>query len=314
MRWIFMKQMVINSLDFGLYEFTTKHLLKNKAVALMYHGTADDSWISSKGDWLQVKRSEFKKQMEYVKKNFKVIPLFDLMKEIKIPQKKPLLIITMDDGYANNYSVAYPILKDLEIPATIFIVTDTIDKDHIFWWDKLYTLLSPDCYRGKINEVILFFKKNVHPSHIDKVVDAYLEEIEITSIPEDRVDMYRTLRSDEIEQMSKDSLISFGSHTDKHEILINLTQEELDTTLRNSLEKILNLKNGIPWICFPNGWFNDLVINRTIVAGYHGSTIVDGRLCSKMTDPFKISRIGIGNVVNLSKFKYIVSGIKQHIK
>ena len=43
-----------------------------------------------------------------------------------------------DDGYANNYQYAFPILKEFELPATIFITTGMIGSNKLFWWDKVY--------------------------------------------------------------------------------------------------------------------------------------------------------------------------------
>ena len=46
------------------------------------------------------------------------------------------LMITYDDGYRDNYSIAYHIFKKLGIPATIFIETGLIDRKKYNTWEK----------------------------------------------------------------------------------------------------------------------------------------------------------------------------------
>ena len=55
----------------------------------------------------------------------------------KIPRKrgKGVVIITLDDGYADNYSIAFPILKRYGFAGTIFLASDYVGTDHIYWWD-----------------------------------------------------------------------------------------------------------------------------------------------------------------------------------
>ena len=46
-----------------------------------------------------------------------------------------LVIVTFDDGYADNYTVAFPILKRYGFVATVFLVSDYVNTDHVYCWD-----------------------------------------------------------------------------------------------------------------------------------------------------------------------------------
>ncbi len=48
--------------------------------------------------------------------------------------KHPFVCLTLDDGYQDNYDIAYPILKQLEVPFTIYVTTGFIDNRHPMWW------------------------------------------------------------------------------------------------------------------------------------------------------------------------------------
>ena len=96
---------------------------KQKIVVLNYHCINDK--IYGVKD-LFVTPKEFEKQMKYLKdKKYSVISLDEIGLDNKIV--KPV-VITFDDGYENNYTHAYPILKKYGFKATIFIITDLLER------------------------------------------------------------------------------------------------------------------------------------------------------------------------------------------
>ncbi|REL26710.1 polysaccharide deacetylase family protein [Thalassotalea euphylliae] len=74
---------------------------------------------------------KFKQQLLYlVNNNFRVISLKQYFQHIQLGQQIPkrAVIITIDDGYRATYSIAFPILKALNLPATVFIYSDYISN------------------------------------------------------------------------------------------------------------------------------------------------------------------------------------------
>jgi peptidoglycan/xylan/chitin deacetylase (PgdA/CDA1 family) len=68
----------------------------------------------------------------------KLEQLSALIKEGGTPYKT--LAITFDDGYENNYTVAYPILKELDLQATIFITPGLIGNDGYLTWEQVFEM------------------------------------------------------------------------------------------------------------------------------------------------------------------------------
>ncbi len=72
---------------------------------------------------------EFEKQLQYIKDNYKVIPLEEAVEYLQTDIEKiaDSIVITFDDGYSDNYHNAYPLLKKHSFPATIFLISDLIN-------------------------------------------------------------------------------------------------------------------------------------------------------------------------------------------
>lgn len=94
---------------------------------LMYHSICADYPDNS----LMVAPELFNEQMAWLNDNgFTTMSLeevYEAFETGKVPAKP--VAITFDDGYADNYTEAYPILKKYDMKATFFIITNNTDKD-----------------------------------------------------------------------------------------------------------------------------------------------------------------------------------------
>lgn len=83
---------------------------------------------------------EFEKQMDYLAAhNYSVISLSELLKGLKTSQLPPKpIVITIDDGYKSTYTLAYPVLRKYNFPATLFIYTNFIEKNNgSLTWEEI---------------------------------------------------------------------------------------------------------------------------------------------------------------------------------
>jgi peptidoglycan/xylan/chitin deacetylase (PgdA/CDA1 family) len=101
------------------------HSKEKNIPILYYHAVSDDIFGIEE---LFVSPASFAEQMKYLKDNQYSVITFDQLPEID-KYEKPV-IITFDDGYENNYTKAYPILKKYGFPAVIFLTTDYMDKNN----------------------------------------------------------------------------------------------------------------------------------------------------------------------------------------
>ncbi|MFA5066328.1 MAG: polysaccharide deacetylase family protein [Dehalococcoidia bacterium] len=99
--------------------------LPNRAVILMYHSLGDN------GRFFTVKPDDFGAQLEYLKRHeYNVVSLAALLHYLakgKVPPRT--VAITFDDGYEDNYFVAFPLLKKYNFPATIFLANGLASAD-----------------------------------------------------------------------------------------------------------------------------------------------------------------------------------------
>ena len=116
-----------------------RNLLSPYSLVLMYHRVIEieiDPWQ------LAVSRFNFEEQLKVLKRTGLVAPLTKVLGHLDSSRKPtPAIFITFDDGYADNYLHAKPLLEKYNLPATFFISSNHIGKATEFWWDELARLL-----------------------------------------------------------------------------------------------------------------------------------------------------------------------------
>ena len=75
------------------------------------------------------------------RRGYRSMTLTDFMRGA-VDDASRVVVITFDDGYADNYTVAFPILKSLGLVATVFLVSDYVGIDRRFWWDVPHLTLD----------------------------------------------------------------------------------------------------------------------------------------------------------------------------
>lgn len=115
-------------------QMQVKHNQQESIPVLMYH------CISKGNNYLYVPPEQFEQQLVALQKNgYTTITASELLafweRGMALPQKP--VLITLDDGYADNYTNAFPILKKHHAKATIFIVTGAVDRPNYMSWKQL---------------------------------------------------------------------------------------------------------------------------------------------------------------------------------
>src|SRR6266446_10029187 len=105
-----------------------------------YHRLGDPNSTDFNRNIFSCSAERFEEHVAYLKDRFEIIRLSRLLDVIRTGyrDKRPLALITFDDGYIDNYSIALPILRRYEASATFFLPTAFIGSDTLPWWEELH--------------------------------------------------------------------------------------------------------------------------------------------------------------------------------
>lgn len=314
-------------LDF--YGNIRRKISKSQVNILVYHriGPMTDKWSN---DSLHPKL--FEEQIDYLSKNFGIISLNNLCEMITkgtIPKKA--VVITFDDGYKDNYEIAFPILKEYNVSATIFLATGAIEQKKLFWWDLVnYALFHTDIESIEIEDIGTYklssdeekTKAGLNIQEKLKKMDnnkkSYLinELLNLTDvhIPEKLGKKY-VLSWKEIKKMNKNG-IEFGAHTVNHPILTNVSHDEAKWEIINSKNSIEeNLGTDIKLFAYPNGDFNDEISALVKSLGFNSSVSVYPMrpINNSINELYQLNRIN-ANLKDFNIFKLYLCGFRGDLR
>lgn len=283
---------------------------RRKVAVLMYHGVLADDDAAGEGDWLQVRESEFRAQMAYLKAHYAVVRLGDLLGAPKPYSGKPRAVLTFDDGYANNLHRALPILREFDLPATVFVATGHVGSRRLFWWDRLHLAAPPD---EKLEAARVAAFKALPPAAIDAALADTLAQRGWRA-PAAAPDSYRSLSVDELRALAGSGLVEIGSHTHGHEILERLPDEEVRATLRASCEALAGWGVDARLFAAPNGDYTPAQTALIAGQGFAACVATHPALWDWPAEPYRIPRFGIGRGTGRAEFALTISGALSRLR
>lgn len=245
---------------------------------------------------------------------------------------KPPALITFDDGYRNNATVAAPLLTRKGFPALFFISTGYVDGREVLWPDEVFvrvvdwngpTLADPDGLVRAVpsepgaREAFAFEMVEACKNCSDdrrRAFIAYLARETPDCNPMIDPQAQEMLSWSEVGSLAAAGF-DLGSHTVSHAILSQLSHEALQAELRESREA-LEEHTGQPCksLAYPGGRLHDLtdaVLGATVDAGYEFAFTVSDRWCERKAHPLRVDRVSTPGHGSHATFALHASGSRR---
>jgi len=168
-----------------------------RALILLYHRVAE---VTSDPQLLCVTPGHFSEHLEILRKHSHLMQVLQLTRTLQdedLPRRT--VVITFDDGYADNLYNAKPLLERYDVPATVFVATGYLGQEREFWWDELEGLLLqpgilPEILEMKRNGKTLKFTLGEAASYSEERYRCYQGwHMEMKDDPSPRHRVYRSL-------------------------------------------------------------------------------------------------------------------------
>jgi len=320
-----MKRKIKRILLFMAGIFGILHLLRyinrNKIVIFMLHGIVEDKEYSWETIRKQCSLGRFENVLKVLRRYFEFISMEDAVQMLsgKVPLRPYCAVLTFDDGYRNNYELALPVLEKYNIPAIYFISTGNIDSQKPHWFDmmdyviqhnsrsikmevggKIYTFENDDNERlAKEFRRFLFDCNNSQGEDDIELISKIYAIIKKWEIKEGK-NVKEILNGDSRTAMMSwkhvgilsSKGIEIGSHTVDHCRLGTIAKDEIYRQLEKSkmdIEK--HLGKACKYLSYPNGSYNEKVIDIAKVCGYSASVTTKSGLNGISEDTFRLNRI-----------------------
>lgn len=301
----------------GIHSLAERVCCSNKAFVLMYHRIL--SSISEQPYFVQpgmfVSTESFERQVAFLKERFKVVFLEDLVERVMNGEEiGGHCAITFDDGWGDNYTYAYPVLKKYLVPATIFLATGFVGTDRMFWPEELCCYLARADLGKAFNEdappVVVRFSEELGRlarGGKDGFFDRAIELLKGFS-PDDREGFLGYFRDssspdpiprqmlswDEAREMSLSGLVRFGSHTVNHEILDQVPLEKARDEITLSREEIEHRLGGtVRTFAYPNGNYSESIRDFLAENGFNAAVTTRKGFLTREMPLMEIPRIAI---------------------
>lgn len=249
---------------------------------LCYHNVVatDDERIGDVG--LHLPRERFERQMRRLAAHYELVPLREFITRLgEGASLRALAAITFDDGYAGVFEHAIPILRALRIPATVFVVAETVGGSAAFWWDHPEVVVSATPVRRErwLNELRGDGTAICADMGVSKVLT-----LPATHRPAD----WDTIRA------KVGNGIDIGVHSATHRSLPMLGDDELEHEIVSS-RAVIHRATGI-WpevFAYPYGVSSPRVRAMVQSAGYRAAFGLTAGLNDTRTDVWSLQRINV---------------------
>ena len=325
---ILLKKIINRVINLKSFNFFFKKLRGN-FVILYYHGVADNyeiEKIKGPNKHLFVSKSNFSKQMEFLKNNKIDVISIDELYKLDFNPPKFSVVLSFDDGYKDNIKIAYPILKEKNFPFIIYLIPKILNEEPWVWWIELWDQLQK-------KNMIIIDKDKIDVSTEDLKISLFLrikKKMKLLQIKAQKkmikelFDLSSTtnmseffLNEKEIKLLIEDKLVTIGSHSQDHLSLKKFSKNIIYDQINKSkiyLEKYFDI--SIKHFSYPYGQNEDIAFYEHEILSALGfvTSVTTMDYSYKKFNPHYLNRCSIGPNVSENDFKRKLLGVDRILR
>ena len=292
-----------------------KRCLPERLIVLGYHRLppADPGWTPAPfSDEYGPTEAEFVAQLQWLKDNVHLVSEAEAIDRVHRGKGPGMMsvLLTFDDGYIDNYTRAYPILKRMGVPAVFFVAADQIERRTLGWADNIawainrskkasftYEGATHDLTGDRYDVILQFHRKMKKEMHLGKTLVEDLFEVCDVEPPSREVQDAQLMTWAHLAEVQQHD-IAIGSHSHTHPILGTLTPDEQREELAKSKALIEHrLGRRVRTIAYPVGGqthFNEHTERIAEECGYElGFSFYSGFNTWKTVRPYDVRRTAL---------------------
>jgi peptidoglycan/xylan/chitin deacetylase (PgdA/CDA1 family) len=287
---------------------------RQRLLILAYHGISlDDEHLWNSSEFMP--KEMFRARLSLIKKSgCTVLTLAEAVQRLyagDLPEKS--VVITFDDGTYDFYHQAFPLLREFDFPATLYLTTFYCDFNrpvfdvacsYLLWKGQAASLnlkqfddedltlnLSAGRARKEALESIQSFvlERKLSAEQKDDLLTSLAKQLEVNyeAVVEKRI--LHLLNRDEVKQLAEDG-IDVQLHTHRHRV--PMTRELFLREIEDNRSSIQQMTGQSPsHFCYPSGVWNLAFLPWLREAGIESATTCELGLASPRSDPFLLPRL-----------------------
>ncbi|MFP4058076.1 MAG: polysaccharide deacetylase family protein [Candidatus Brocadiia bacterium] len=293
---------------------------RGQAAVLRYHRVAPSG---ARPLPLAVPEREFAAQLRFLRSRCRVVGAREVAEAVVEERRLPprAVAITFDDGYADNASVALPLLRRYGLPATFFVTTGWVGTERLQWWDRLHQHVAQAAASGyppagheelprpvadalgaarlgtpgagpalERSLVAALRGLELSPEELDRTLERIAAAL---GVDEPEPQDYLPMSWDQVREL-RDGGMEVGSHTVSHACLTAVPAQRAHEELSDSkaaLER--ELGEPVALLAYPAGDYDQDVADLAVEAGYQAAFTTTAGAVAAGDHAFGLRRIGV---------------------
>jgi peptidoglycan/xylan/chitin deacetylase (PgdA/CDA1 family) len=297
-------------------------------LVLNYHRIGDGRHSPHDRNLYSATTEDFDRQVRSIQRDFDLIGLEDL-EQVLHARRGRHVMITFDDGYLDNYTDAFAVLRRHRAVATFFITTGFIDAPQTPWWDEIAWMVrhsplselpenhwtgmpvpfdEPDRSRS-IHRLLSLYKRLGSSRTADYLSD--LAELLQSGRCPAQIGHELWMTWPMLREMQQCGM-SIGGHTVHHPVLANLSPAEQDAEIGDCRRRLVEeLGGSIDAFSYPVGGRSSFNAVTEAAVARHGFrwafTYEGGHIASPPSDPLALPRAAVESEIDLPLFRAMLT-------